>query len=64
MNKCKSEKEEFLEKYRGTLPAEAAYELYKAQERNRKRYSDATYSSAYNTQLERRANAKARLRLR
>lgn len=59
---CKSDKEKFLENYKGIFNAENAWRIYQAELANKERYKGATYNESYNKKLEREANNRARRR--
>jgi len=53
-----SDKEKFMKNYTGIFQPEAAWRQHQAQIENKERFKNATYSSAYNKQLEREANQR------
>lgn len=59
---CKSDKQQFLDNYRGILNPEIAYQEFQARKENKERYSNATYNKAENSRMEREANNRARRR--
>jgi hypothetical protein len=62
MSTQKSDKEQFLENYRGILKPEIAWQEAQARLQNKEIYSNATYNQAENARMEREANNRMRRR--